>query len=446
VLQSLRIRVAIAIAGVCIALVAALGGRLYYASEEMEGALVEQMLAEQLRFLVQHHAGAPDRLPAANANVQYYIARNAADRARLPAFARSLAPGMHEVVVAKGEEERHVAVRDEGETRFIVVYDIRPYEEKERAFRSLIWISLVGVALASLPIGYLVAGRLTSQLRNLSDRVAALPPDAPPANFAEPNQVTEVSTVARALDDYQRRMLELLRREKEFTANASHELRNPLTTILTSCEILAREQNLPAKVQERIDFIRQAVEQMAAQVQALLVLARSESDPKAAAPETLDLGECVEDATRPLLPALTAKGLELRVDVPQAATIRANRQALSLVLSNLLTNAIRYTRSGYVSVCCGEGRLTVADSGEGIAPAHLERIFGRFYRAEDAGVQRSTEVNFSADERLGIGLDIVRRVCERAGWGVEATSTFGKGSSFSIVFEPAAAQPIRIAR
>lgn len=442
-LQSLRVRVAAAIAGVCMALVATLGGSLYYASEGMEAALVEQMLREQLRFVIRHHAHEPDRLPPAAPNVQYYIARNGAEKANLPLFARSLAPGMHDVVVVKGEEERHVAIEDAGETRFVVVYDIRPYEDKERAFRSLIWISIVGLALASLPIGYLLAGRLTGQLQDLADRVAALPPDAPPAHFAGPNQATEVSTVARALDDYQRRMLELLRREKEFTANASHELRNPLTTILTSCEILAREQNVPPRVQERIEFIRQAVEQMVAQVQALLVLARSESDPKAAAPENLDVGECVDDATRPLLPALRAKGLELRVDVPQAATIRANRQALSLVLSNLLTNAIRYTRSGYVSVRCGEGRLTVADSGEGIAPAHLERIFGRFYRAGNAGVQRGAEASPDADESLGIGLDIVRRVCERAGWGVEATSTSGKGSSFSIVFEPAAAAQAR---
>ena len=435
-LRSLRIRVAAAIAGVCIALVATMGGRLYYASEEMEAALVEQMLGGQLRFFIQHHADAPDRLPAPTANVQYYIARNAAEKASLPSFARNLAPGMHEVVIAKGEEERHVAIQDEGETRFVVVYDIRLYENKERAFRTLIWISLIGLALASLLIGYLLAGRLTRQLQSLADRVAALPLDAPPANFAEPNQVTEVSTVARALDDYQRRMLELLRREKEFTANASHELRTPLTTILTSCEILAREQNLPRKVQERLDFIRHAVEQMSAQVQALLVLARSDSDPRAATPETLDVRECIDDATRPLLPTLTEKGLELRVDVPQAATIRANRLALGLVLSNLLTNAIRYTRTGYVSVCCWEGRLTVADSGEGIAPAHLERIFGRFYRADDADVQRSAEVDFRTSESLGIGLDIVRRVCERAGWAVEATSTLGSGSSFSIVFAP----------
>lgn len=437
-LQGLRIRVATAIAGVCAVLVAALGGMLYYASEKMETALVEQMLGEQLRFLVQHHADALDRLPAATANVRYYVARNAAERANLPSFARNLAPGMHEVATGTGAEERDVAIQDVGETRFVVVYDIRPYEDQERAFRKLIWISLIGLALVSLPIGYLLAGRLTGQLQGLADRVAALPLDASPTSFAEPNQVMEVSTVARALDDYQRRMVELLRREKEFTANASHELRTPLTSILTSCEILAGEQNLPPKVRERLAFIRHAVEQMATQVQALLVLARSDSDPKAAMPETLDARECVDDATRPLIPSLAAKGLELRVDVAQAATIRANRLALGLVLSNLLSNAIRYTRNGYVSVCCGEGRLIVADSGEGIAAAHLERIFGRFYRAGDAGVQPGDEVDCRTGENLGIGLHIVRRVCERAGWAVEATSTPGVGSSFSIVFEPAA--------
>ena len=436
-LQSLRIRIAAAIAGVCIALVAALGAGLYYASEEMERALVGQMLGEQLRFLIQYDSDAPGRLLEPAANVRYYVAHNAAERANLPSFARNLSPGMHEVAIVKGEEEHHVAIQDKGEARFVVVYDIRPYEDDERAFRTLIWISLLGLALASLPIGYLLAGRLTRQLQDLSDRVATLPLDAPETHFAEPDQVAEVSTVARALDDYRRRMLEVLRREKEFTANASHELRTPLTTLLTSCEILGRE-NLPRKVQERLDFMRQAVEQMAARLQALLVLARSDSDPKAAAPETLDIRECVDDATRPLLPALTEKGLELRVDVPQAATIRANRLALSLVLSNLLTNAIRYTRAGYVSVCCAEGRLTVADSGEGIAPAHLERIFGRFYRAEDAGVQRSEGIDLRTGESLGIGLDIVRRVCERVGWAVEATSTPGAGSNFSIVFEPAA--------
>lgn len=430
---SLRVRVAGVIASVCVIALAALGGLLYYASEELEAALVGQMLREELQFLVKHQSSATD-LPPSRANIQYFVARNAAEAARLPPYIRDLPPGIHEEVEIGDGQERDVAVHVDGAVRLAVVYDIGPYEDREREFRRLAWLTLFVVGLLSLPLGYYVAGRLTRQLTDLADRAGALPVEATGSSFHEHGQDAEVATLAQALDGYQRRVLELLRREKTFTADVSHELRTPLTAIRTSCELLAVDRTLSSAAQERIGYIRHAVEQMEQQVQALLMLAREESNSAEALQEVLDVRECVDDASRPMQPAVQRKGLDLQIDVPQAATLQANRQALGFVLSNLLSNAIRHTDAGYVRIAYEDGRLTVRDSGTGISPAHLSRIFGRHYRVEEGtgkGLPGPADVS---GERHGIGLDIVRRVCDHAGWRVDVTSAPGAGSSFTVRF------------
>jgi signal transduction histidine kinase len=411
----LRLRIAVAFAITCIAVVSALGLTLYTASEELEEELVNQIVSEEVDYLMQRHRADPAYQPPTGPNLQYYILRAPADAAQLPEPLRALPAGNHEV--GRGTDERHVAVRESAGTRFVVVYDTGPHEMREQQFKQLLLLALGTVFIAAFVIGYWLAGGLTRQLTELAQRVSRLAPDTPREPLARADQDREVAALARALDDYQQRIERMVRREQEFTANASHELRTPLTGIKTSCELLAAEPDLNARTRTRIDMISGAADRMAEQIQALLFLAREQ---KPGALQSIDLATCVADAVATCRADIARKGVRLEIDVASNAVLQLDPRALHLVLTNLLGNALRHTDHGFIRIAYRAPRITVTDSGAGIAPEHLSRLFERFYRASDES------------EGLGLGLAIVRQVCDRIGWNIEVASTPGTGSTFTL--------------
>jgi signal transduction histidine kinase len=158
---------------------------------------------------------------------------------------------------------------------------------------------------------------------------------------------------------------------------------------------------------------------MTAQIQLLLYLAREQATTKR---EAVSLLECVKDAAEPLRGELVGKGLAFEVDIAPDAVLDLDREALHLVLVNLIGNAVQNTRRGFVRVSYATRRLTVADSGSGIAPDRLQHVFERFYRGTDGA------------DGFGLGLAIVKRICDQASWSIEVDSTPAAGSAFSITF------------
>ena len=404
-------------ATVCIAVVAALGVTLYHASEDMEQALVEELVTEEMESLIERTRLMGGRVPTAGPNLQYYVLASPDDQKELPPRIRNLGPGHHQVGV--GGDELHVVVRDIGGTRYMVAYDEGPHEAREARFRQLVWLMLGTAAIIAVVVGYWVAGVLTRQLTELASRVEGMAPDAPHAALERPDHDREVAAVAHALDAYQERIVSMMRREQEFTANASHELRTPLTAIRTSCELLSADGGLSDKARSRIEMIDSAARQMTDRIETLLLLARQN---RGGRQETVALRDCIDDAAGPYREEMSRKGLAFDVRIPDESRLQIDRKALQLVLANLLRNAVRHTDEGYIRVSYDAPRLTVSDSGAGIASQHLPQLFERYYRAEDQA------------DGLGLGLAIVRRICDNLGWKIEVQSRAGAGSSFSVVF------------
>lgn len=225
------------------------------------------------------------------------------------------------------------------------------------------------------------------------------------------------------------RRLETVRRD--FVANVSHELRTPLTVIAGFSETLGEEGIPPAQRRQFSEMILSNTTRMQRIVDDLLDLSRIESGGWVPNPVTLDVGAVVDDAMTRLRPSAESKGiaLEARID-PAARQMFADRTALSQILSNLLENAIRYTARGSVTVltspASGGVNLSVVDTGSGIGPDHLPRIFERFYRA-DSGRARQTG-------GTGLGLAIVRHLVEAHQGTIEARSTEGVGTTIQMFF------------
>lgn len=239
--------------------------------------------------------------------------------------------------------------------------------------------------------------------------------------------------VVVVLDVSELRRLESVRRD--FVANASHELKTPLTAIRGYAETLLDEQ-LPEELRQRFTrVIHTNAERLQRIVDDLLDLSRIESGGWAIEAEPLQLARVVGEAWTAQAPLAEEKGIELRTELgPGAAEVTADAAALHQIFTNLFSNALRYTPPGG-SVTVRATRLgppapaiqvEVSDTGSGIPSSHLPRIFERFYRVDPA---RSRE-----EGGTGLGLAIVKHLVEAHGGRVEAASQLGSGTTirFSI--------------
>lgn len=413
----LRLRIALTLALVCLLVVGALGIALYTASENLEDMLVNQLIDNEMDYLVERHRQDPRYVPQLTASFQSYIVRGPEDRDRVPAHLRGLSVGRHEVFV--GKEEFEVMVRETNGARYHVAYEVGLFEQREQEFKLLVLLSVLAATLVSLALGYWLSGFLVAQVVGLARQVSDLKPGQPRGLLARPDQDPEVALLARAFDDYQVRIEQMIRREQEFTANASHELRTPLTAIKTSCELLLADPALAEKSRTRVVQINEAAGRMAEQIQALLLLARGQALGEV---EPVVLADCVAEAAEPYRAEIARKGLAFEVAVASDAVLDLNYQALLFVLTNLIRNAVHYTQRGFVRVGYASNCLTVADSGRGISTEHLPRVFERFFRDE------------YVDGGMGLGLAIVKRVCDHYGWSIRVESEPAKGSIFSVGF------------
>ena len=228
------------------------------------------------------------------------------------------------------------------------------------------------------------------------------------------------------------RRLEAVRRD--FVANASHELRSPLTTVRAAAETLATVENDPKAAARFVELIQRNADRLANLIDDLLELSRIESRELNLQLETFDLTAIVDRTLSQHAHRAQLKRIVLAHNVGEAPAVRADRRALEHVLGNLIDNALKYCPDGAgvrVSAAAENGlvRVSVADTGPGIAQEHLPRIFERFYRV-DAG--RSRELGGT-----GLGLSIVKHLIEAMDGSVSVESTMGSGSTFSFTLHRA---------
>ncbi len=226
-------------------------------------------------------------------------------------------------------------------------------------------------------------------------------------------------------DETERKRVESIRRD--FVANASHELKTPVAGIMVTAETVVRaiEDDVEHARRFAANLVREA-KRLSALVQDLLDLARLERGQGERA--RINLAELVRGEIEPLKERIDKKGLVLSLELDDRIEVLGVLEDLSLMVRNLLENALVYTAEGSIRVTtstAGDGcELIVSDTGSGIPSSDLERIFERFYRVDKA---RSRDTGGT-----GLGLAIVRHVAESHGGVVNAASELGAGSVFTV--------------
>ncbi len=229
-------------------------------------------------------------------------------------------------------------------------------------------------------------------------------------------------------DVSERRRVDRIRRD--FVANASHELRTPLTSIRGFVEALEDGGLEESDTARRfLSRIRANADRMASLVDDLLELSRLESGAQPPSLEPLDCAAVVADVVTSFAKIAARKSISLDADEAEVPRVLGDSDRLRRILEHLVDNALKYTPDGgRVSVRVGrEGdgaMVSVEDTGPGISPEHLPRLFERFYRVDTA---RSRELGGT-----GLGLSIVKHLAESMGASVSVTSTPGRGSTFEV--------------
>ncbi len=244
-------------------------------------------------------------------------------------------------------------------------------------------------------------------------------------------QISASVTSARAFEHERRRVAELAeldRAKTAFFSNVSHELRTPLTLVLGPVEdALARPGR--ALAGEQLEVVRRSAQRLFKMVNTLLDFSRAEAGRAQASFAPTDLAALTVSVAGQFRSAIEAAGLALDVRcAPQPGAVLVDAEMWEKIVLNLLSNALKYTLRGSVRVDLAwtdrDAVLTVEDSGVGIAPSELPRIFERFYRAETTQGR--------SHEGTGIGLALVHDLVQMHGGDVTARSTLGEGTTFTV--------------
>ncbi|MDP1613339.1 MAG: HAMP domain-containing sensor histidine kinase [Sulfuritalea sp.] len=417
--RSLRLRVAMAFAGLGAALSLLLSLGIWFATLDVSQRLMDQTLTAELEDYMARRARNPNSLPPAAASLRGYSMALGSAGTDLPPGLRTLPVGQHEIEL-DGIPYR-AAVAEKNGSRYVILFDeVRQKRRQQRFLAYLIGGATLMTLLAAIG-GLWLAGRVIAPVTELARAVAGADPESPPrlariAAAAAPGD--EIDELAQAFDRYLVRLAAFVERERSFAADASHELRTPLAVIRGAAEVLAEDPGLDAAQHERVARIERAAEEMAQLIAALLLLAREEGAPQDESCDATRIATACIERYRTLA---ASRGTTLKLAVPATVELRVPPALFAIVIANLVHNAVAHTRDGEIAVALDPASLTVRDSGSGIGDEALARVFERHYRGPDSA-------------GAGIGLFLVKRVCERLRWRVRLQSDLEKGTTVTLDF------------
>ncbi|HUA80870.1 MAG TPA: HAMP domain-containing sensor histidine kinase [Dyella sp.] len=395
-----------------------------YVRYKVENQLVAGALQSDVDQAVDKTIANPNQ-PVASELVEAWIK---SDRTlyKMPLAWQNLDTGVHDMYEtdADGHVKHYkLAVRRKDGIIGFVRYDISREDLGKRQLITSLIAAVVLFSVLSLAIGLWLSRKVlkpVSELaRRLRDFKKAGRADTLAVHFAD----DEVGELAQALDEYAKRLTAIVERDREFNSDVSHELRTPLAVISSTTELLQGSPDLTDKLRERLKRIERASRQATELIEALLLLSRAERRGPTRG-ETTDVAKVASDVIESQRPQIRDKPLDIELIQSDTVSVNAPASVLSVALTNLIGNAIKYTLEGRVTVKVEKGRIDVIDTGPGIKPEDAERLFQRGVRGEGAG-----------GSGAGLGLAIVRRLCELYSWDVSMRPrTDTNGAIASIVF------------
>ncbi|WP_288363670.1 HAMP domain-containing sensor histidine kinase [uncultured Spongiibacter sp.] len=412
--QTLRRRLILSTAIIVTATSTLFAGGLLLIKQQLEKATFGNIVGKHIEMLVED----PEKASVLNNPLlnewRYYRGSNAQ---HLPEAIRSLPLGTHHSVLLDGVQY-HLQVARASDEKIYLLYDISEWERQEHTLLSFLLMGVVIVLVLALLIAGKAADTILEPVRRLSERLSGLSPTQRDVRIQQEFNDSDIGQIAAAFDTYLERIDQFVERERSFTAAASHELRTPLSVMMGAVDIIEADCPNPA-TQRAVLRIRRACRDMLAFIEAALFLSREE-ERSISQKASCEVADVLRQLVYDLEEAFSAADITVKTAVDQPLALRVPESLLKITLTNLLRNAIEHSAGGTVSIHLKGDTLSIRDTGKGIAAADLPNIFERSYTTKAEGT--------------GLGLNMVRRICDRYGWQVAVHSEQGKGTCVELVF------------
>ena len=306
-----------------------------------------------------------------------------------------------------------------------------PLQESTAALNALFYILIFGIPLAVIlasGVGWFLAKKALSPV----DMVTGLARKIEAGSLNERLDVSgpkdELGRLAKTFNDMIARLELSFKQMKQFTADASHELKTPLTVLKGEMEIALKTEKTVEGFREVIKSSLEEIDRMSALVKSLLNLAKLDSRVRLPN-DNIKLDGIVEERFNQTLPMAKDKGIDMVMAKKESVIIMGDKIGIGQLLFNLIYNAIKYTsKDGRIEISLEQSDnwaiIKVIDTGIGIAEEDLPHIFDRFYRVDKA---RTTGAG-----GVGLGLSICKEIAEAHGGKIEVESEAGKGSVFKV--------------
>lgn len=240
----------------------------------------------------------------------------------------------------------------------------------------------------------------------------------------------EVATLGNTFDNMFDRLEEAFEKEKHFTSDASHELRTPISVIISQCEYALDINNNPNETQHCLEVILDQSKMMSSFISQLLIFARADNSVKVVSLEQINLSELSEIIIEELLTTAKEKGVSIIPDIEEDIIINADQTLITRMLINLISNGINYSKeNGLVRIRIFKinnyVKIIISDNGIGMDKKHLDKIWNRFYRIEASRSKNNTL-------GTGLGLPMVKLIVSLHNGEICVESKSQVGSKFTI--------------
>ncbi|MBS1818089.1 MAG: HAMP domain-containing protein [Acidobacteria bacterium] len=296
-------------------------------------------------------------------------------------------------------------------------------------------LSLAGLVLTGL-VGYLLATRALQPVAHVTERAARIARGDFSARLDHPEVDDELGRMTRLLNEMLERLHGSVQANRRFAADASHELRSPLTAMLGEIDVTLKRPRLADEYRESLLIVRDRIRQLAEMTEQLMILVRAQEGQVVGATE-VDLESLAHDVVGAVAPVAAERHVTVDVRSMHGAVIYADRGLFTRVLDNLVRNAVQYNRpGGAVTISAdvedaGTGDWTsahtvlrVSDTGQGIPDADRDRVFERFYRVERSRNRRMGGA--------GLGLAIASEVVRLFSGTIRVASSSPEGTTIEV--------------
>lgn len=389
-------------------------GGVFLMKQRLEEATFGKFVKQHLDVLVENDVATGE---LQNTWFDDWIYFRGESVSQLPADIRSMPEGPHHNVELR-DRVYHVHVKQLPGEKVYLLYDITEWERQEHALLIAMGVGFFAVLFAALFSASKVADSILEPVRRLTAKLTLIQPGQRGLRIAPEFADSDIEQIAQAFDTYLERIDQFVEREQSFTAAASHEMRTPLSVMLGAVDVI--EASGPSESGLRaLQRIRRACAEMQAFIEATLLLSREENSSIQQVTEA-NIDEVVTQVVEDFRRDIESAGIDLELSCSAQKPIAVPASILKITIANLLRNAIEHTPGGSISLRASQHGLTIRDTGEGIAAEDLPNIFDRAYSTKPTGT--------------GLGLNLVKRICDRFGWQLSLQSEEGRGTEVSVNF------------